>query len=176
VVANTDFDEPASGQRLGHVALSPSQRFYKGRVSVEVVPAAQGLFLFTKVAVACIAVLVLVAQLVRIYNSDILGPKAEIPSPSASILLIGPALLFSWMSRSQEHNLVVELLAPLRRVLAICALVLLGTAVLAAVPVTPAVWFVAWFAIGLLTAAAVWGLIRFDQGDLPQRLARKFRA
>ncbi|PTT70798.1 hypothetical protein [Arthrobacter sp. HMWF013] len=176
IVTNTDFDASASGQRLGHVALNPSQRFYKGRASVEVVPAEQGLFVFTKLAVVSIAVMVVLAQLVRMYNEDILGPKAEIPSPSASILLIGPALLFSWMSRNQEHNLVVELLSPLRRVLALCALVLLGTAVLAAIPVTPPVWWGGWFVIGLLTAAAVFGLIKFDQGDeLPKRLARAFR-
>ncbi|MET3904410.1 hypothetical protein [Paenarthrobacter sp. 4246] len=165
--SKSDIDANPNGHRLGHVALSPSQRFFTGRAFVDVVPTTQGLFFFTKLAVACIVLLFISAQLVRVFNGYILGPKAEIPSPSASILLIGPALLFSWMSRTQEHNLVVQILSPLRRVLGRCALALLGTAVLAAIPVTPLVWCLGWVIIGAFTISALWGLIRFAYGDRP---------
>ncbi len=167
--SKSDLDAYHDGHRLGHVALSPSQRFFTGRALVDVVPTTQGLYFFTKIAVACIVALFVSAQIVRIFNDYILGPKAEIPSPSASILLIGPALLFSWMSRTQEHNLVVQILSPLRRVLGQCAVVLLGTAVLAAIPVTPIVWCWAWVIIGLFTVSALWGLLRFDHGDRASR-------
>lgn len=164
VVVSTGYDIPESERRVAHTTLSPAHRFHRGRVFVEVLPTHQGLYSFTRTSLVAILALLVASQLVRAYESHILGELATIPSPSASVLLIGPAILLSWLSRTPEHSLVVELSSPLRRTLFLLALVLLGMATLAAIPVTPAIWWVGWFAIIVLAGSALFQFVRYDYG------------
>lgn len=141
--------------RLGHVVLNPLDRSYSGIVRVDVLPASPGLFTFVRAAVVAVVAVICISLAFRMWSENMLLGGPPIPSPSASILLIGPALLFSWISRKHEHELVVEIASPLRRVLYLCAGVLVIMAGLAAIPVRPLAWDVAWIAAYLVTAAAV---------------------
>lgn len=153
------------GQRtVGHVTLRPSSRFSSGELWVTVVPTKQGLYRFAKASILTVALAVIAAWVVRNDSSFFLR-KVEIPSPSASILLVGPALLLSWFSRASEHALVAKVQGPLRLGLLGSALVLLIMAALAAVPVTVPVWDAAWLLVSLIQAASVLLLIYY-WGDL----------
>lgn len=173
---NADADEvqdPAlkRGRRrertVGHVALSPKSRLDSGIFHVEVVPSRQGIYAFTIWAVALVTAAVACALVLKFdvlqvwLQVPVLTPEAKIPSPSASILLIGPALMLSWLSRTPEHDLSVMLLSPLRRVLILCAIVLMLMAVAAAVPLAPLYWNVLWLVVAALCLRAVARLVRF---------------
>jgi hypothetical protein len=152
---------------VGHVALSPQSRFDSGIFLVEVVPSRQGIYAFTIWAVvlvtaAVLAALVLKFDVLQVWlQVPVLTPDARIPSPSASILLIGPALMLSWLSRTPEHDLSVMLLGPLRVVLIMCAIVLMLMAVAAAVPLAPLYWNILWAAVTALCLGAAIRLVRF---------------
>lgn len=147
-------DSPRSSRPVVHAAIVPSHRFAAGGFKVEVEPAPAGIFTFTKVAVISLAVLVLGAQFLRVFDGFFLLEAPRIPSPSASIILIGPALLLSWMSRTEEHSLVAILLSPLRRCLLCCACALLTMAALTAIPFTPVAWQIGWAVVIALTLFA----------------------
>ncbi|MFF2318197.1 hypothetical protein ACFVTE_18255 [Arthrobacter sp. NPDC058097] len=152
---------------VGHVALSPQTRFDSGVFHVEVVPSRQGIYAFTIWAVTLVTASVAAALVLKFdvpqrwFHVPVLTPEARIPSPSASILLIGPALMLSWLSRTREHDLSVMLLGPLRRVLILCAIVLMLMAVAAAVPFAPLYWNILWAVVAGLCLMAVVRLIRF---------------
>lgn len=152
---------------VGHVALSPRSRLDSGIFHVEVVPSRQGIYTFTIWAVALVTAAVVAALILKFdvlqvwLQVPVLTAEAKIPSPSASILLIGPALMLSWLSRTPEHDLSVMLLSPLRRVLILCAIVLMLMAVAAAVPLAPLYWNVLWLVVAALCLRAVVRLVRF---------------
>lgn len=166
-------DEPKSWlqRTAGHVTVRPSARFLNGELWVWVVPAKQGLYRFAKVSVVAVTVVVFATWLIRAY-SEFLLREVIIPSPSASILLIGPALLLSWFSRTTEHTLVAKVQGPLRLALLGTALVLLIMAALAAVPVAPGVWAFTWVVATFIQSAAFLLLLYFAS-DLRRKLGRK---
>lgn len=130
--------------RLAHAVLTPKSVGHDGDAWVAAVPSKQGIYPFSKWA-AIITVLIVFASLaLRIFNHEILRTEQLIPSPAASIILVTPALLLSWLSKEPEHELVARLLAPMRNVLLACGGILLTMAVLAAVPFNPLVWNVLW--------------------------------
>jgi hypothetical protein len=151
---------PSEG-RIAHVNIEPSGPIAVGVLRAEIAVARQGIFSFTEVTVASLVVLVTVATVIRVYEDFFLRGAVEIPSPAASILLVGPALLISWMSRLPEHPLVARMVLPLRNMLFASAIALISMAALAAVKIQPLVWFWAWAAIILLTAALVIRLLAF---------------
>jgi len=132
---------------IAHSVLEPGHRFYNGLVIARLTPAKAGLLSFTKSALVFTSFLVLIATLVRIFSDVVLAKAAVIPSPSASILLIGPALLLSWISRQVEHPYEGHLLKPLRWILYLCTTVLVLMAILAAIPVAQPVWHGAWILV-----------------------------
>lgn len=138
--------------RVAHEVLSPKSLFHSGDAWVAAVPARQGVFSFSKWAAVVTVLLVLGTLAIRVWNNEILRPEALIPSPAASIILVTPALLLSWMSKEPEHELVARLLAPLRKILLACGGILLTIALLAAVPLAPWTWWVLWFVIYGATA------------------------
>jgi hypothetical protein len=153
--------EGLSAGRIAHVNVSPGDVQSSGKVFVELLVPGQGIFSFTGVALLLLALLVVLADVVRGYEDVFLRSEPEIPSPAASILLIGPALLISWVSRLPEHPLVARMVQPLRHMLLVLSLCLVLIAGLAAVKVQPAVWSVTWFAVNGLTVLLVARFIAF---------------
>lgn len=145
------IDLPAAS-RVAHAVLNPKRSDYDGEVWAYTVPSREGIYRFAKWAAIITASLVVATVAARCFDKQLLRPEAIIPSPAASIILIAPALLLSWMSRKPEHTLVTRLLAPLRRIVLSCAGILVTMAVLAAVPVAPVVWNIAWSLVYLATA------------------------
>ncbi|MGO4385545.1 hypothetical protein AB4Y80_15110 [Specibacter sp. RAF43] len=158
----TPYDRPSQPRNVAHCSIRPVHRNSTGGWIVKVVPAAQGLYRFTKISVVAVSVMVTLGIAVRIWDTFWLRETATIiPSASGSILLVGPALLLSWMSRQQEHDLAARLLAPLRAMLLFCSVSLIFMAALAAVPVTPQIWNAGWIVIGLCAYLSLAGLILF---------------
>lgn len=150
----TDVPDRRTQRLVGHVALRPSARFASGELFVTAIPAKQGLYRFAKISILAVSLVVLAAWFVRLDVTAFIR-RVDIPSPSASILLIGPALLLSWFSRATEHSLIAKIQGPLRLGLLASATVLLGFAVLAAVPVTPVVWAGAWLVLTAVQCSAL---------------------
>lgn len=138
--------------RTAHEVLAPKSVFHSADAWVAAAPVRQGVFSFSKWAAVVTTLIVLATIPVRVWNNEVLRPEALIPSPAASIILVTPALLLSWMSKEPEHELVARLLAPLRGILLACGGILLTMAVLAAVPVSPWIWWILWFIIYGATA------------------------
>lgn len=151
-------DAPGRERSVGHSALSPTTRFNSAVCRANVAPSRQGIYTFTKWAVGIVGLVVAAALAVKLhvvpdlFHQQVLTAEAKIPSQSASILLVGPALMLSWLSRNREHDLTVMLLGPLRKILMLCSLTLLLIAVAAAIPMAPLFWHVLWVLVVL-----VWG-------------------
>src|SRR5690606_22993433 len=111
---------PREPRRVGHVSLRPSTRESSGSFYVEVTPAKQGLLTLTALSIIVVSFAVVLGWLIRNSHLEILSPLAKIPSPSASILLVLPALLLSWTSRKPEHPLVTSQLKSLRSMISLC--------------------------------------------------------
>ena len=151
------------GRRVAHAFLNPERSDFEGEVWAHTMPSKEGLYRFAKWAAIISSILVVATIIARCFDREVLRPEAIIPSPAASIILIAPALMLSWMSRKPEHPLVTVLLAPLRRIVLACAAVLVMMAVLAAVPVAPLVWHVIWICIYIGTGLMVvyaWSVFR----------------
>ncbi|WP_237715334.1 hypothetical protein [Arthrobacter sp. TB 23] len=154
----------------GHITIRPSSRFLKGELLVWVVPAKQGLYRFAKVSIVMVTIVVGATWWVRHDSAFLLG-NVLIPSPAASILLLGPALLLSWFSRTTEHTLLAKVQGPLRLALLGTALALLVLAVLAAIPVSASVWNLGWVLATCIQGVAFLLLVYFV-GDLGRRTIR----
>ncbi|MFJ4210845.1 hypothetical protein ACIPY2_20515 [Paenarthrobacter sp. NPDC089675] len=154
------FVKAVSEGRIGHVNLEPSSSQAIGFLRAEISVAKQGVFFFTQWTIYSLVILVATATLVRMFDDFFIKMVPEtIPSPAASILLVGPALLISWMSRLPEHPLVARMIGPLRGMLTLSALALTLMAGLAAVRVQVWVWHAAWWVVvALILAVCVWFL------------------
>uniref|UniRef100_UPI003F495444 hypothetical protein n=1 Tax=Paenarthrobacter ureafaciens TaxID=37931 RepID=UPI003F495444 len=154
------FGESISDGRIGHVNLEPSSPRAVGILRAELLVAKQGVYFFSLWTVISLISLVALAFFVQVFDGFFLkmGPET-IPSPAASILLVGPALLISWMSRLPEHRLVARMIGPLRGMLTISALALVSMAGLAAVRVQPGIWHAVWWLVAALAlVVSVWFL------------------
>lgn len=146
---------------VSHVALSPLSRFNSALLTVWAHPSRQGIYVFTAVAYFLLTAAVIAGGLVKLHWLPLVSDAAVVPSPSASILLVGPALMLSWFARSPEHHLTKVILKPLRRALLWGAFIFLMLAVAAAVPLTSLVWNALWVVIGAVWLANVVVLARF---------------
>jgi hypothetical protein len=155
--------------RVGHINIEPRGVNAVGVLRAEIAVARQGIFSFTEMTVASLAVLVAFATVVRLNDSFFIRGAVEIPSPAASILLVGPALLISWMSRLPEHPLVARLVQPLRSILLASTIALISMAALAAVKIQPWVWYWAWIGIILITVTLIVRVLAFRFDWRPKR-------
>ncbi|SEQ78828.1 hypothetical protein [Arthrobacter sp. OV608] len=167
------FASKASTGRVAHVSIDPSTPDAIGILRAEVAVAKQGVFSFTIVTVWALLAASLTASFIRLFDDFFIRGEPEIPSPAASILLVGPALLISWMSRTPEHPMLARMLRPLRHMLTIAAFSLVVMAGLAAVKVQPWIWEYAWGLLLVLALVNVTWLIIFCMNvQLPTK--RKF--
>lgn len=143
--------------RAAHVYAAPEDRFQDAVFLADVAPAAQGLLTFVTGAVAVVLALAVMSVPIRMAEPPIIDTAKLLPSPAASLLLIGPALLLSWMAKEPEHRLSAAVLFPLRAMLILDAVALLLMAGLAAVPTVAWIWSATWWVIYALVAlSTVW--------------------
>lgn len=148
------------GQMRAHVNTSAVDRFLDAHFSFGVRPAEQGLYVFTKWTVRGVVALVVVAVLIRCLPSGLVVAAMELPSPASSLLLIAPAILVSWVSRSPENQLAAATLRPLRVLNISCAAILFAVAFMAAVPLSFLAWNICWSVIYLFTVLVGWFWLR----------------
>lgn len=144
-------DIGGASRGVSHAALTPRHRLHSALLEVEASLSKRGMYTFTHLAFAVVSMLVVVAWLVKVDLLPLVSETAVVPSASVSILLVGPALMFSWVARSPEHSLATAMFKPLRETLMCSALILLLMALAAAVPLLPWAWNGLWLLIG-----AVW--------------------
>ncbi len=168
-----DSDEPSRPRTVAHVSLNPQSRIARALVQVTATAARQDLYWFSINSLILTSLVVASAWAVRLGWVSPFSTPPTIPSASVSLLLLGPALLLSWFSRSPEHPLVARRLGPLRRSMLINSAVLVIFAVVAAVKVTPLMWNVMWIAATGLQAVSALYLLFFllDARAWPFRVA-----
>lgn len=137
---------PVAESHSAHAVIRPRVSDVKADVAVTVQPTRRGVYAFTLWSWRLFSVLIVASIMMRIFDKQILG-KVDIPSSSASIILIAPAILISWVSREQEHTIVSRLLSPLRKILLYIAALLVCVAGLVAVSVAPMTWHILWMLI-----------------------------
>lgn len=132
-------------KQIVHCAISTNPDSYAARWHLSIAPASQSLYRFTIISVSAVAFLVVFGSIIRIYDLPIVHwTPTTLPSPASSILLVGPALLLSWLGRGGEHELVGRILEPLRSMLTLTSASLVVMAVLAAVPLQNIAWNTGW--------------------------------
>jgi hypothetical protein len=164
-------DTPDGERSTAHVALVPAERTSVGQISIEMAPVGPGIHSFTRLGLIIVSGLVALGLSEKWDLISVVTQDFKIPSQSASVLLVGPALFLSWMARSPEHEAVALLLRPLRLVLMYCTGVLLVLAIAAAVPLTPDAWETVWQAAfgGTLLAGTSYFAFLWN---VPRALAR----
>lgn len=148
-------DVSETERSTAHVAFQAKGRSSEGNVLVEMKPVEAGIHRFTTIALAAVVTLSLFGFSEKYDFIHLVGDQFQIPSQTVSVLLIGPALFLSWMSRAQEHEAVAILLRPLRVVLFCCTVALFAFAVAAAVPLSGLAWELVW----AIAAASVVGAV-----------------
>jgi hypothetical protein len=150
-------DRRREQSRAAHVHAAPDSRLQDAVFLADIAPASQGLLTFASWAVIMVFVAAMLSIPLRLVEPSLLDSAKLVPSPAASLLLIGPALLLSWMAKEPEHRSSAMILFPLRAMLLIDAVALLFMACLAAVPTVEWVWATSWSLIyGLVSLALCW--------------------
>jgi hypothetical protein len=158
-------DTGLAGQprQLSHLACRPSHRFNVAEVDFVLTPLPHGLpTVMLWGAWTTLGVVLL--GLSEALNWTSLVAASRTGSPAVSILLVGPALLLSWLSRTPEHVLTARLLRRLRRVLVSTAACLLGAAALAALTMQQQL------------ESGMWVLLAFVQGRNALRAVNLYRS
>jgi hypothetical protein len=154
-------DVPAKPRGTAHVAFAPSENYSGAEVSVELVPAASGVFTFTVVGVLVVLLFAGAAAAEKFFGAPILSPRFTVPSQAVSLLLVGPALFLSWMARAPEHRALGVMLLPLRLLLISCAGVLLTAGIGVGVPLEPWWWDLLWLVVVVVAVANLFGLVLY---------------
>ncbi|WP_271396134.1 hypothetical protein [Neomicrococcus lactis] len=154
------MDLSESDRRTAHVAFQAKGRTSQGSVLVEMNPISPGILHFTAFALTAVTLLTFLGLLEKLDLINLVGKTFRIPSQAVSLVLIGPALFLSWMSRAPEHEAIAVLLRPLRTTLLLCTCTLFLFATAAAVPLERFVWEIVWVlaCIGTLSALTTFGI------------------
>lgn len=157
----TDMPTSRARRSVGHVALSPTSRDTAGECLITAYPARQGIFNFSWIGLLVVTCILLGARFVE--TGDVLAEGIAVPPSATSILLLGPALFLSWMSRVPEPPLVASLLARLRVIMLLGAFVLVLLAGVVLFPWKPPfeglLWIGIWIIEGLSLFLLVWFVV-----------------
>lgn len=93
----------------------------------------------------------------------------SVPTPAASVVLAGQALLLSWIARAPEHDVVSRALRVLRLSLILNAGLLFSAALLLAIPVEQPIWKVSWAALFVFSLALTGTRIAWELLNRPRR-------
>jgi hypothetical protein len=159
-------------REIAHASLMTTDRSQRSAWLLTIEPARQGLVQFARMAVVIVASLLLLGTAARLLDWPIIDwARPVFPSPSASIFLVGPALLLSWASKQREHELLAAALEPLRKMLQLTAASLLVLAGVVALPLKPWAWEIGWWlACGLSWLSFIWLISYFANKPLPERI------
>ncbi|MGY1914401.1 hypothetical protein [Blastococcus sp. SYSU DS0973] len=142
-------------ETVAHVACRPDHRLTTATADIVLTPQRRGLPRVALWGALLTGVLVALALGARTFT-DVFIAESPAGSSPASILLAGPALLLSWLSRAPEHVMVARLHWPLRRVLVVSSFVLFGMALIVTVPLLSPWNCIAWATIA---AAQAWAVV-----------------
>lgn len=142
-------------ETVAHVACRPDHRLTTATADIVLTPQLRGLPRVSLWGALLTGVLVALALGARTFP-DVFIAESTAGSSPASILLAGPALLLSWLSRAPEHVMVARLHWPLRRVLVVSSFVLFGMALIVTVPLLSPWNCIAW---ATLAAAQAWAVV-----------------
>lgn len=169
-IYDSNVDKRMPPREIAHASLLTTDRSQRSAWLLTLEPARQGLVQFARMAVIIVASVLLVGTLARVLDWPIIDwGKPVFPSPSASIFLVGPALLLSWASKQREHELLAAALEPLRKMLQLTAASLLVLAGVVALPLMPWAWETGWWiACGLSWLSLIWLVLYFANMPLPE--------
>lgn len=152
---DSEVERERYGQRIAHVSTSNIDRFCEAKAFFIVRPIKTGLNAFALIALIAFVSIAIVATIVMEMPSGSLLGHWIIPSQAASIILVAPAILLSWLARPPENSVVYQALLPLRTLVCFIAFGFLLMALAAAVPLNPVVWKLLWWIIWILVVVCV---------------------
>lgn len=142
-----------------HVAGRPTHRFTTAVVEAALAPPLGGLVVVALMGVAITTLCVALGGVHALFPTEFVETGAT-RSPVASVLLAGPALLLSWLSRAPEHRMVARVLLPVRAILVQTSFVLFGLAFVLAVPLVAPWRGLAWMSLVALQLVTVGQALR----------------
>lgn len=141
-------------------------------VRITTTPAHQGVRTFSFAATIATSIIFTLA-LFQMLTGAIVRDDFNVPTPAASIVLAGQALLLSWIARNPEHDVVSRALRVLRLSLIVNAGLLFSAALLLAIPVEQWIWKVSWLALFGLSLAVTAARITWGHLNRPSRRAAR---
>lgn len=139
--------------QVAHVAARPSNRFSEALVVFSLIPLSRGLATTSLVSAWFVALLWGAYVLERAGVTDLVT-RTSPESPAVSILLAGPALLLSWLTRAPQHALSAKMIYRLRLPVLVTVLSLLGGALALALPLERGMADTAWGVLLAVQAVA----------------------
>lgn len=145
---------PRNPETVLHVACQPGHRLTRASIEAGLSPPLGGLVSVAFWGALLATFCVIFGGAYAFFPEAFLAKSGTI-SPVASLVLAGPALLLSWLSRAPEHVMVARVLWPVRRLLVQSSLVLFGLALVLAVPLVQPWNGWAWSAVAVLQLATL---------------------
>ena len=146
---------PSSPEVVLRVACRPGHRFTTAVVEAGLAPPAGGLVSVAVSGALIAGACVVLGAAYSVWPDKFVDGRGVTMSPVASLLLAGPALLLSWLSRAPEHRMVARVLWPVRSLLVQTSLSLFGLAFVLAVPLAAPWKGCAWLAVSVMQALTV---------------------
>lgn len=152
-----EWSDPACQQaaslHIAHVACSSETPLAAGSTEAAFLPDNPSLVMTALVSGWVVALVMFGVPIVALVNQHwnlMLFPSEPLGS-AASLILVGPALLFAYLGRSPEHQLVARVLWPIRKSILVTGIVLLAAAGLVATRIVlPFAFAWAWCGLGVI--------------------------
>lgn len=144
-----------SARRIAHVYTREIPRFSEAMLQFAIRPVSTGLKNFTRISASIVVLLSVFVAFVRY------GPSYEFLVPgwaesnSVAVILVGPAILLSWLARTPEHAVVSRSMTRLRIVNSLLAASLLSAAAAISIEWQPAMWNALWILSYVLCGLAL---------------------
>jgi len=167
-----------SRQRIAHVSTPKIGRFATAKIVFALRPTRDGLQYFVTYSTWTVVALVIAATTALLLPDGIILEDRQTSSSSAvSLLLVAPALMFSWIARTAENLVVSRTLFPLRFLLVLLAVILLMMAGAVAVPLSLLFCRILWLVVMVATFVSilVWALFCRYRHRRPTRNAARSR-
>lgn len=138
------FTDGGSANRIAHVYARDVPRISQASLEFRLRPNSTGLLNFTWMSLAVIGLLTLFMIIVRFGETGAFLRLDWLQTNSAAVVLVGPALLLSWLARAPEHAVVTRALTRLRIVNVLLAGSLLAVAAAVSIAWERPIWNLTW--------------------------------
>lgn len=139
--------------RIAHVYARKIPRISQASLEFRLRPNSTGLLNFTWMSLVVIGILTLFMVVVRFGDTGVFLKPDWLATNSAAVVLVGPALLLSWLARTPEHAVVTRALTRLRIVNVMLAGSLLTVAAAVSIaweyPVWNSMWILSYVFYGI---------------------------